>query len=77
MWALMPPIHGRHPGDAGSGQGWPRPEERGKPGSTVNFAIPKMDYSHHPWRSRYAPPSAFAFAIRQTQSGLRRNDEQK
>jgi hypothetical protein len=25
--------------------------------------------SHHPWRSRYAPPWAFAFAILQTQSG--------
>jgi hypothetical protein len=26
------------------------------------------EYSRHPWRSRYAPPSAFAFAILQTQS---------
>jgi hypothetical protein len=27
--------------------------------------------SRHPWRSRYAPPTAFAFAILQTQSGSR------
>jgi hypothetical protein len=26
------------------------------------------DYTRHPWRSRYAPPSAFAFATLQTQS---------
>jgi hypothetical protein len=26
------------------------------------------EYSRHPWRSRCAPPSAFAFAILQTQS---------
>jgi len=26
------------------------------------------EYSRHPWRSRFAPPSAFAFAILQTQS---------
>jgi hypothetical protein len=26
------------------------------------------EYSRHPWRSRYAPPAAFPFAILQTQS---------
>src|SRR6185437_9708596 len=29
---------------------------------------PSRNYSRHPWRSRYAPPAAFAFAILQTQS---------
>jgi hypothetical protein len=27
------------------------------------------NYSRHPWRSRCAPPPAFAFAVLQTQSG--------
>jgi transglutaminase-like putative cysteine protease len=36
----------------------------------------KMDYSRRPWRSPFGPPSAFAFAILQTQSGLRRDDDQ-
>ncbi|GEM_PF-5127116 len=29
----------------------------------------KMDYSRHPWRSPCGPPSAFAFAVLQTQFG--------
>jgi len=32
------------------------------------FWSSSRNYSRHPWRSRYAPPSAFAFAILQTQS---------
>jgi hypothetical protein len=36
-----------------------------------------MDESCHPWRSRCAPPAAFAFAILQTQSGLRRDDDER
>jgi hypothetical protein len=30
--------------------------------------------SRHPWRSRYAPPAAFAFAVLQTQSGCVRDE---
>src|SRR6185437_16915211 len=29
-----------------------------------------LDYSRHPWRSPFGPPSAFAVAILQTQSWL-------
>jgi hypothetical protein len=32
------------------------------------FCSSSRNYSRHPWRSRYAPPSAFAFAVLQTQS---------
>jgi hypothetical protein len=39
------------------------------------IAATALDYSRHPWRLRFAPPAAFAFAVLQTQSGLRRNDE--
>jgi hypothetical protein len=41
--------------------------------SAVSSSSP--DDSRHPWHSRYAPPSAFAFAILQTPSGFRRNDD--
>jgi len=34
--------------------------------SLILLVIP--EYSHHPWRSRYAPPSAFAVAVLQTRS---------
>jgi len=34
----------------------------------ANFCSSSRNYSRHPWRSRYAPPSAFAFAVLQTQS---------
>ncbi|WHZ17949.1 MAG: hypothetical protein OJF55_000098 [Rhodanobacteraceae bacterium] len=34
-----------------------------------------MDYSRHPWRSPCGPPSAFAFAVLQTQSGFRFPDK--
>jgi len=34
----------------------------------------EMDYWRHPWRSPFGPPSAFAFAILQTQSGFRRDE---
>jgi hypothetical protein len=36
-----------------------------------------LGYSCHPWRSPFGPPSAFAFAILQTHTGLRRNGEAK
>jgi len=43
------------------------------------FGSSSRNYSRHPWRSRYAPPSAFAFAILQMhwRSGFRLDDEQK
>jgi hypothetical protein len=37
----------------------------------------KLDYSRSPWRSAFRPPLAFAAAILQTQSGFRRDDEQR
>jgi hypothetical protein len=40
-----------------------------------HLATQALDYSRHPRRSRYAPPPAFAFAILQTKSGLRGNDD--
>src|SRR6185312_9302769 len=43
----------------------PRP---GKSIGTSDFCSSSRNYSRHPWRSRYAPSSAFAFAILQTQS---------
>ncbi|MGN6790307.1 MAG: hypothetical protein ACTHJP_12370, partial [Rhodanobacteraceae bacterium] len=50
-------------------------------GSNVLLNTKSLGYSRHPWRSPSGPPSAFAFAVLQTQSGspLRgvRNDEQK
>jgi hypothetical protein len=37
--------------------------------STGALILPIIrEYSRHPWRSRFAPPSAFAFAVLQTQS---------
>ncbi|MBU6478333.1 MAG: hypothetical protein KGQ32_10425, partial [Xanthomonadaceae bacterium] len=37
-----------------------------QPGPLILLVVP--EYSRHPWRSRYTPPAAFAFAILQTQS---------
>jgi hypothetical protein len=62
--------------------GFDRPPEIAEryPGSSdfahSSIARKTPGYSRHPWRSRCATPAAFAFAILQTQSRFRGNDEE-
>jgi hypothetical protein len=41
---------------------------------SLNVLLVIPEYSRHPWRSRYAPPSAFALAMVQSQSLFRGNE---
>src|SRR5690242_6637678 len=44
--------------------------DRRSPPRKPGFCWSSRNYSRHPWRSRYAPRPAFAFAILQTQSAF-------